>query len=233
LQQKNLNQAIPDREFFKKHPAYNDRVLNGLLILLRLLGSIGDPEFDEESYDPAEVIASVRTTNIDAMESFCVLCLKHIVGTAVWRQNYRKENISNAFTISDEAFAFLVLDNNREYWKLCYQLGEHNIPAVETTSPSGRAHKRRKLETKYTKRGSAGGTQGWNQQGIDTYNSLLKEVQKNRNNSESKEMESSLKKQWNADKMRTLEREGMVVNQDDDETIAPLNEKDADIIDTW
>ena len=233
LRQKNLNQAIPDDEFFKKHSAYNTRVLKGLMSMLQLLGTTGDPDFDEDSYDPGEVVTIIRTTDIDALECFSVLCLKQIAGTAVWRQNYRKDTLSDAFTISDEAFAFLVLDNNREYWKLCYQLGEHNIPVVETTSASGRAHKRRKIDTKYTKRGSAGGTQGWNQEGIDTYNRLLQDVVRNRGSRESKELEGRLKMQWNADKMKTLQSTGMVVNHDDDGMIEPLNERDADIVDTW
>ena len=232
---KNNKQAIPDDEFFKKHPAYNVRVLNGLMSILQLLGSTGDPTFDEESYDPGELVSIIRTTTdyTDAFESFCILCLKHIAGTAVWRQNYRKDLVSSAFTISDEAFAFLVLDNNREYWKLCYEMGEHNIPVVEGTSASGRSHKRRKIDTKYTKRGSAGGTQGWNQEGIDTYNILLKEVMNSRNKSESRDLEVKLKKQWNTDKMNRLQSAGMVVNQDEEDTVESLNEQDADIVDSW
>jgi hypothetical protein len=202
--------------------------------MLQLLGTIGDLDFDEETYDPGEVVTIIRTMDIDALENFSVLCLKQIARTAVWRQNYRKETISDAVTISDEPFAFLVLDNNREYWKLCYQLGEHNIPVVEeTTSASGRTHKRHKIDTKNTKRGSAGGTQGWNQEKNDIYNHLLQDVVRNRGSRESKELEGRLKLQWNADKMKTLQSTGMVVNHDDDGMIEPLNERDADIIDTW
>jgi hypothetical protein len=48
LRQKNLDHAsIPDDEFFKKHPAYNARVLKGLMSILQLLGCTGDPAFDE------------------------------------------------------------------------------------------------------------------------------------------------------------------------------------------
>ena len=230
---KKLEQSTPDGEFFKKHPSYNDRVLSGLLSILQRLGSTGDPTFREESYDPGEVLATIRTEDADAFESFCVLCLKHVIGTSVWRQNYRRETISNAFTISDEAFAFLVLDNNRHYWKLCYDVGEHNIPLVETTSPSGRPSKRRKIETKYTKRGSAGGTQGWNQEGIETYNTLLQVVITNRNKNESKDLEGVLKRQWNADKMNHLQDAGRVLNHDEGLHERPNTECDADIVDTW
>ena len=230
---KKLEQSIPDNEFFKKHPSYNDRVLRGLMTILQRLGVAGDPAFHEESYDPCEVLATIRNEDIDAFESFCVLCLKHVVGTGVWRQNYRRDTISNAFTISDEAFAFLVLDNNRHYWKLCYDVGEHNIPMVETASPSGRPSKRRKIETKYTKRGSAGGTQGWNQEGIDTYNTLLQVVITNRTKSESKDLEGVLKQQWNADKMNHLQDAGRVLNQDAELLDRHSIEHDADIVDTW
>jgi hypothetical protein len=91
---------------------------------------------------------------------------------------------------------FWSLTIHREYWKLCYKLGEHNIPVIETTSASGHAHNWLKIDTKYTKRGSMGGTQSWNQQGIGMYNSLLKDVTRNRNSRESKDLvEETLKKQ--------------------------------------
>ena len=229
---KRLGQAVPDDEFFKKHPSYNNRVLDGLLCILQLLGCTGDPTFKEELYDPGEVIEKIRS-NIDTLDSFCILCLKHIVGMAVWRQNFRKDIISNAFTISDEAFAFLVLDNNRVFWKLCYVDGEHNIPVVESTSTSGRIHKRRKIETKYTKRGSMGGKQGWNQEGIDTYNSFLKVVMTNRQKDASKVLEEMLKDQWNADRMNHLQNTGRVLNEEDEELAQHLDEQGADIVDVW
>jgi hypothetical protein len=232
LRLKKLGQSIPDDEFFKKHPSYNSRVLDGLMSILQLLGSTGDPTFDEESYDPSEVITIIRSTNINAMECFCVLCLKHIVGTASWRQKFRKDTVSNAFTISDEAFAFLVLDNNRVFWKLCYIEGEHNIPAIESMSASGRSHKRRKIETKYTKRGSSGGKQGWNQEGIDTYNSFLKVVMNNRNKGDSKDLEERLRNQWNNDRMNHLQSTGRVLN-DEEETYERHDDQEADIVDIW
>ena len=232
---KNLGSAIPNNEFFKKHPAYNERVLKGLENILMLLGCTGDPTFDEKLYDLGKVVATIRTDDIDALESFCVLCLKHIVGMASWRQNFRRENLSDLFTISDEAFAFLVLDNNREYFKQCYKEGEHNIPVIQTTSASGRCHKRRKIETKYTKRGSLGGKQGWNQEGIDTYNSLLKVVMENRIKSVSKELEGRLKRQWNTDRMNHLQNAGRVLNEHDDTTMVleQPDDHDADIVDVW
>jgi hypothetical protein len=70
LHLKKLGQSIPDDEFFKKHPSYNPRVLDGLMSILQLLGSTGDPTFDEESYDPSEVITIIRSTTINAMECF-------------------------------------------------------------------------------------------------------------------------------------------------------------------
>ena len=200
--------------------------------ILKLFGCTGDPTFNEELYDPGEVITIIRTTNIKALESFCVLCLKHIVGNASWRQNFRRDEMSSVFTVSDEAFAFLVLDNNREYWKLCYERGEHNIPVTESTSASGRSHKRRKIDTKYTKRGSEGGKQGWTQNGIDTYNILLKAVMNNRNKAESKDLEGRLKRQWNDDRMDQLQKAGRVVN-DNDDIIERVEDLDADIVDTW
>jgi len=235
LRQKKEKQGIADDEFFKKNPAYNSRILNGLFRILELLGSTGDEAFDGESYDAGALVTAIRSEeDCSAFESFCVLCLKHIVGTSSWRQNFRREAISDAFTISDEAFAFLVLDNNKDYWKLCYEVGEHNIPVVQSTSASGRATKRRKVDTRYTKRGSAGGTQGWNKEGIDTYNKLLKEVINNRSKNESKELESRIQRQWNDDRMNHLQGAGRVLNQmPDGEEVRQHMEIDADIVDTW
>ena len=141
--------------------------------------------------------------------------------------------ISDAFTISDEAFAFLVLDNNKKYWKLCYEVGEHNIPFVESTSASGRATKRHKVDTRYAKRGSAGGTQDWNKEGIDTYNKLLKEVISNRSKCESKEFEGKLQRQWNDDQMNHLQDAGRVLNQVPDGVEVCQIKIDADIVETW
>jgi hypothetical protein len=149
------------------------RVLDGLVRILKLLCSTGDEAFDEESYETDAIVvlvAILTSMDCNAFKSFCVLCLKHIVSASSWRQNYRRrETISNAFTVCDKVYASLVLDNNRDYWKLCYEVGEHNIPVlVESTSASGRATKWRKVCIRYpSKKGSAGGMQGWNREGFD------------------------------------------------------------------
>jgi hypothetical protein len=54
-----------------------------------------------------------------------------------------------------------------------------------------------------------------------------------RNKSESRDLEVKLKKQWNTDKMNRLQSAGMVVNQDEEDTVESLNEQDADIVDSW
>jgi len=57
----------------------------------------------------------------------------------------------------------------------------------------------------------------------------------NRNKKESKDLEISLKRQWNADKMSHLQDAGRVLNQNDDLFEQPTSsvERNAEIVDTW
>jgi hypothetical protein len=88
------------------------------------------------------------------------------------------------------------------------------------------------IRSTLAKRGSVGEKQGWNQEGIETYNALLRAVMENRGRSASEDMERSIKLRWNTDRMNQLQNEGRVLND-----INPLpqniNEPDADIVDSW
>jgi len=51
------------------------------------------------------------------MEIFCNHFLACVVGKHDWKQQTKKELISQVATISDEAFALLVLENIWDEWK--------------------------------------------------------------------------------------------------------------------
>jgi hypothetical protein len=92
------------------------------------------------------------------------------------------------------------------------------------------------LRLKYTKRGGgAKGTQGWNKEGIGTYNSLLQVVITSRNTKESKHFEGMLKRQWNADNMNCFQDAGRILNNNENAIgcTSSGNEFDADIVDVW
>lgn len=125
---------------------------------------------------------------------------------------YRKDKISSVFTISDEAFSFLVLDNNRSYWKAYY-----NTNNIENDKPV--------TETRYTVRGSMGGVKGWHVDGIKVYNSLLAAVMDKRKLNNSKVAEEILQNKWNADKRNDLRGSGKIIevaDSDSEEEVQPL-----------
>ena len=170
-----------------------------------MLGVLPSEDYDEETYTASSLVMLVRCDNIDAFEAFCVLCLKHSIGSAAWRKSYRKDKISSVYTISDEAFSFLVLDNNRSYWKAYY-----NTDNIENDKPA--------TETRYMVRGSMGGVKGWHVDGIKVYNSLLAAVMDKRKLNDSKVAEEILQNKWNADKRNDLRGSGKIIEVADDES---------------
>jgi len=111
------------------------------------------------------------------MEIFCNHFLACVVGKHDWKRQTKKELISQVATISDEAFALLVLENIWDEWK--------NMNVVEFFS-------RRKGMEKGTKRKKIGGGRwtsdakgcgkycGWNVDGMKRFSELCQQVKLNR-----------------------------------------------------
>jgi hypothetical protein len=94
---------------------------------------------------------------------FCEHVLSHVVGRDVWKRLSPTHTVSQIATVSDEAFALLLLENSWEMW-VAVATEQRDVP-----SP------------KYSMRGP--GTkkyQGWTEEGIARFNELFDEVEEDR-----------------------------------------------------
>ena len=114
-----MGTAGSDSDFFKKHPVYNECVLAGLQSLLLHMGVLPNEFFSKYTFHTSDLVAII-CHDVDAFEAFCMLCLRHAVGSCSWKKEHCKTKVSKIFTLCDEAFAFLVLENNWMYQKAFY-----------------------------------------------------------------------------------------------------------------
>ena len=106
----------------------------------------------------------------DVFYMFVDTCLVHMVPKLVWNRNHMNDSLSKIFTIADEAFAMLVLENiapdlNKDILK---SSGRERVTWVN----------RKDARPKYTKSGrdSAGKMRGWRYDGIKRYNKLVYDI---------------------------------------------------------
>jgi hypothetical protein len=166
---------------------------------------------------PKEMVA-LRTTDMDAFEAFCILFLRHTTGKVSWKSSSRSSRISETFTISDEAFAFLVLDDNINYWRK-YYLSDVNAVSQVVASSGGKGKKPAiRVETKYSLKNRTG---AWSNEGIRTYNILFQEVMHLRNAPDCKTMENELMDRWKQDRREYLESTGKRPSRYDRITLSP------------
>lgn len=104
--------------------------------------------------DPIE-----SATYIDLLEDF----LKTVVGASVFKAYRCRRNLSEWFTITDEAFLLLCLKNYYRQWQYEWMVAENGppnkVPAPETISP------RYNGKTMGTKR-------SWSNEGMECFNNL-------------------------------------------------------------
>ncbi len=135
--------------------------------------------------------------NEKTMDTFCDTWIPCVVGKVAWKKNRCIKPIGQIATVSDEAFALLVLENIWEIWsevpmeewletrehsKRKSSVGvaaEENCNENQKTPPHEKTKKVR--AGKYTGNYiGAGKFRGWNAAGIRRYNELLQHVRKNR-----------------------------------------------------
>ena len=94
------------------------------------------------------------------------LCLPACLNAKHWKRNKSSIVLSDFISISDEALAYIVLENNIEEWK-------DIAKGIEVRS---RASKNRK--TKYTHGGnnSNGTRKGWSVKGLKRFNEIFQEI---------------------------------------------------------
>jgi hypothetical protein len=227
LKEKQKGTSCSDMEFFEKYPFYNVRVLEGLHSLLQL----NRTDNKKTMRTPKEMVA-LKRTDLDAYEAFCVLLLKHAIGKVSWRASCRSERISEIFTLSDEAFAFLVLDNNINSWRK-YFLSDVDMDTQSASYGQGGKGKKSEMavETKYTKKGGGNKDKAygcWTNEGIRTYNALLQEVKNLREIPDSKSTEDILMDRWRQDEREYFEKKGKtpprydMIIEDTEEDLGPV-----------
>ena len=129
-----------------------------------------------------EGFLSLRTNKdlYDEFETFVNFCLVHFVTSMDWRYNACNNVISDIFSVTDEAFCILLLENNLVDYK--------------KAAEKQRKISRREAQPIYTQGGSSmSNIKGWNRKGIRRFNKLVEGVQRNRSTETSKEMEMQLK----------------------------------------
>ena len=129
-----------------------------------------------------EGFLSLRTNKdlYDEFETFVNFCLVHLVTSMDWRYNACNNVISDIFSVTDEAFCILLLENN---------LVDYKKAAEEKRKIS-----RKESQPRYTQGGiSMSNIKGWDRKGIKRFNKLVQGIQRNRSTETSKEMEMQLK----------------------------------------
>ena len=129
-----------------------------------------------------EGLLSLRTNKdlYDEFETFVNFCLVHLVTSMDWRYNACNNVISDIFTVTDEAFCILLLENN--------------LVDYQKAAEKKRKISRKESQPRYTQGGiSMSNIKGWDRKGIKRFNKLVQGIQRNRSTETSKEMEMQLK----------------------------------------
>ena len=126
--------------------------------------------------------------NSKLFETFVNYCLVHFVGSLTWRWQAYIRNVSDIFSVSDEAFAMLLIENNAKDLEYVYDKQVEKV-------------KRKDSRPKYTKVSSYNDEvkfQGWHQMGVRRYNELVKQVKDNRLSNISKDREARIRENYKA-----------------------------------
>ena len=149
-------------------------------------------------------VLQLRENTNEAYVVFCEKILSQVVGKAIWKEKSDTMKMSKVATVSDEAFALLILENSYELWD---DLAQHD----------GEAGYKSQLKTLYTKNGA--GTkkyQGWAPEGITRFRALVEEVKKDRATPNGKMFEREQRNQKAAKKgsKKNRQKEEEIVNQE-------------------
>ena len=136
--------------------------------------------------EEATVIPSVETftamrSKIDFYEGFfCKRFLKCVVSSKKWNSNHLKHPMCEFVTVTDEAFALLVIMNSHERWSQMWLERDWKIhtPHEEPSWPVP-------LFTNGGKNARNGHTRrfcGWSNEGVQQFNTLCMMVKENRRN---------------------------------------------------
>jgi hypothetical protein len=139
----------------------------------------------------ADRLAELRK-DYDSYSKFCQLVLSIVVGRNIWKTTVGKCKISDFVTVSDEAFALLLIDNSWHVWLdmgIKAQAGEAMGGAKGPAGDNGG----NRLMTKFTSNGAfVKKNQGWSKQGLSRFVQLVKDVKADRED-DAKKMRNPLR----------------------------------------
>jgi len=115
-----------------------------------------------------EDVLTMRENRNGAYVVFCENVLSQVVGKTKWKTEGHLLRMSEMATVSDEAFALILLENSYDYWEdMAMHCGDKSYVS--------------KVQAKYTKNGA--GTkkfQGWVEEGLVRFNNLARQVKASR-----------------------------------------------------
>lgn len=130
----------------------------------------------------ATVTGEMRTNRVQ-YSMFCKEVLSCVVGRVLWNRKKSEKLINQIATVTDEAFALLVLENNWESWT--YLLDHFKAIEDAKTKEDKAALRADAPPAKYTSNPQAAlKYQGWDNEGRARFNELCTLVKKNRNEDE-------------------------------------------------
>jgi len=163
-------ESLQDEEFFKK-TIYDSDILDGLETLFQQYVQSND----------MKKLARIRIEDRNAFNAFTILCLRHTVGVMTWKLRHRNTRISDIFSVSDEALALVILENNALIWRN----KAYGINATDTTP-------------RYMKRAKDGNVRKeWSDEGKRCFNDIFLQVRELRSFSLSETNEKELMLLWN------------------------------------
>ena len=144
---------------------------------------------------------------------FCDNFLSWVCGRNLWKKRWTVETVSQIATVSDEAFALLLLENS---WKKWTAEGRNEEDGEDENSVDTEGN-----QTRWTKNGrSAVMYKGWSREGIERFNELYSIVMEDRKTERGKKVEAEYRdarnEEYGQPKKRKLEKGYIGLTCEDD-----------------
>lgn len=166
--------AAEEEAFFKENAIYNKDVLEGLEELYQQYVLSRDPN----------KLARIRIENIKAFHAFVILCMRNTLGVMAWKMKHRRMPLTDIFSVSDEALALVILENNAMVWR-------------------NKAFGEAETNAKYMQIAKDGSVRKvWSDEGMKRFNNLFQQVKELRSFSLSRTNEMELMKIWSSKKSK-------------------------------
>jgi len=130
-------------------------------------------------------ILNLRQDSTGLYFKFIEYFIAPVVGKIFYKENRCDRLISDYISVSDEAFAILIFENNYETW--CDMVKRNNTklsPVIQKYTNGGSSS---------GKNGSSRRYQGWNSEGIKRFNDLFDLVKADRESAHAKPFEEAFK----------------------------------------